>query len=99
MKKIGFTSVFGALLFIGSTSNVNADDSVDAISADLALSTDYLFRFVSQTNEDPALSGGVDWSADNGFYVGVWGSNVDFGDDAHLAAAGLKAVQHFEDEV
>jgi uncharacterized protein (TIGR02001 family) len=47
-------------------------------SANVGLTTDYVFRGVSQTNEDPALQGGVDLTCGN-FYVGVWGSNVDFG--------------------
>ncbi len=84
MKYFGFRGVFGALLVFGSTNTVSADESADAITVNLSLSTDYLFRFVSQTREQPALSGGLDWSADNGFYLGVWGSNVDLGDDAHL---------------
>ncbi|KAA2286293.1 TorF family putative porin [Arenimonas fontis] len=43
-----------------------------------ALTSDYLFRGVSQTNEDPALQLGADLNFSNGLYVGVWGSNVDF---------------------
>ncbi len=45
-----------------------------------ALTSDYVFRGVSQTDEEPALQLGADYAWDNGFYVGVWGSNVDFGD-------------------
>jgi uncharacterized protein (TIGR02001 family) len=45
-----------------------------------ALTTDYVFRGVSQTDEKPALQLGADYSFDNGFYIGVWGSNVDFGE-------------------
>ncbi|MCP3850811.1 MAG: hypothetical protein GY694_11335 [Gammaproteobacteria bacterium] len=50
------------------------------ISANVALVTDYYFRGVSQTGNDGAIQGGFDWSHDSGFYVGVWGSNVEFGD-------------------
>ncbi|GAA0339916.1 hypothetical protein GCM10009092_00510 [Bowmanella denitrificans] len=46
--------------------------------------SDYLFNGVSQTDENPALQGSIDWAADNGFYAGAWGSNVDFGDDTNL---------------
>ena len=47
----------------------------------LAVTTDYVFRGVTQTNYEPALQGGMDYSfGDSGFYVGVWGSNVDFAD-------------------
>ena len=52
------------------------------IEANVALSTDYVFRGFSQTLEEPAISGGFDYGFDNGFYLGTWGSNVDFGGDA-----------------
>ena len=47
------------------------------ISGNVALTSDYVFRGVSQTDENPAIQGGLDYSHDSGFYAGVWGSNVD----------------------
>jgi len=44
-----------------------------------ALTNDYIWRGMTQTGEDLAYSGGVDVTSDTGVYVGVWGSNVDFG--------------------
>lgn len=41
--------------------------------------TEYVFRGVSQTDEDPQVFGGADLTAGM-FYAGVWASNVDFGD-------------------
>lgn len=41
--------------------------------------SDYVFRGASQTDGGPALQGGVDLDM-AGFYVGGWGSNIDFGD-------------------
>ncbi len=52
------------------------------VEANVALATDYVFRGFSQTMEDPAISGGFDYAFDNGFSIGTWASNVDFGDDA-----------------
>ncbi len=50
------------------------------ISANVALTTDYVWRGVSQnTDESPALQGGFDFSSESGLYVGAWGSNVNFG--------------------
>jgi len=48
------------------------------ISANVALTSDYVWRGVSQNQEDLALQGGFDYAHDSGFYVGVWGSNVNF---------------------
>lgn len=43
--------------------------------------SDYAFRGVSQTNEGPALQGGIDYSHDSGFHAGAWASGVDFVDN------------------
>lgn len=47
------------------------------ISFNIGGTSDYVFRGISQTLEDPAIQGGAD--ATYGiFYAGVWASNVDF---------------------
>ena len=49
------------------------------ITANVALTTDYVWRGVSQnTDESPALQGGFDFADESGFYAGVWASNVNF---------------------
>jgi uncharacterized protein (TIGR02001 family) len=48
------------------------------ISGNVALTTDYRFRGISQTDEDIAVQGGFDAEFGPGFYVGMWGSSVDF---------------------
>ena len=51
------------------------------LSWNLALTSDYVFRGITQTDFDPALQGGLDYSfGDTGLYVGAWASNVDFAD-------------------
>ena len=56
------------------------------LSATVSVTSDYTFNGVSQTGNDPALQASLDYSAANGFYVGTWASNVDFGngDDTNL---------------
>lgn len=59
-------------------------DPAPSWSANIRLSSDYLFRGISQT-EGPAVSGGFDWASPAlGIYAGVWASNVDFGDEANI---------------
>ncbi len=48
-------------------------------SGNVALTTDYVWRGISQSNEDLALQGGFDYT-NNIFYAGVWASSVDFDD-------------------
>jgi uncharacterized protein (TIGR02001 family) len=50
------------------------------VEANIGLFSDYVFRGVSQTDEDPAPQAGIDWSGDSGWYVGAWASDVDFGE-------------------
>lgn len=50
------------------------------IAWNVAAASDYVFRGVSQTEEDAAISAGVDLTADT-FYAGAWASNVAFPGD------------------
>ena len=53
-------------------------------AGNIALTSDYVSRGVSYSDNDPAVQGGLDWSHGLGFYAGVWGSNVSFGTPAHV---------------
>jgi uncharacterized protein (TIGR02001 family) len=57
-------------------------------SANIGFVSDYVFRGISQTQEKPALQGGVDYEHPSGFYLGAWGSNINFedGDRANFEA-------------
>lgn len=63
-------------------------------SGSLALTSDYRFRGVSQTNRDPALQAGIEHASDSGFYAGAWGSNVSWLSD--LSAAGAPVSSSLE---
>ena len=47
-------------------------------SASVAITSDYIWRGVSQTSNGMAIQGSVDIAHELGFYAGVWGSNVEF---------------------
>lgn len=49
------------------------------VSATVTATNDYIFRGITQSAEDPALQASVDYADESGWYVGAWGSNVDFG--------------------
>jgi uncharacterized protein (TIGR02001 family) len=51
-----------------------AEDS--PFSGNVSLTTDYLYRGVTQTNHNGAIQGGFDYAHPSGFYAGVWGSNI-----------------------
>jgi uncharacterized protein (TIGR02001 family) len=48
------------------------------LSANVAMTSDYVWRGVSQSGEEPAIQGGFDLSHNSGFYIGTWASNIDF---------------------
>jgi uncharacterized protein (TIGR02001 family) len=50
------------------------------VSGSVGLVSDYRFRGFSQTRQNPAVQGGITVTHESGFYVGTWGSNVDFPD-------------------
>jgi len=66
---------------IASTAVLSTAASANEIQANVGLATDYVFRGFSQTDEQPAISGGFDYEFDNGVSIGTWASNVDFGSD------------------
>lgn len=46
------------------------------VTGNLGLTSDYRFRGVSQTQNAPAVQGGIDYAHKSGFYVGNWNSSV-----------------------
>jgi uncharacterized protein (TIGR02001 family) len=66
----------GALLAVAAAPPARAE-----LSATLTLTSDYVWRGVSQTDEKPALQAEVEYAHDSGFYAGLFGSNVDFDED------------------
>jgi len=53
--------------------------SAGSFSVTPAVTNDYDWRGLTQSDEDFAFQLGGSYEADNGFYVGAWGSQVDFG--------------------
>ena len=77
-------------------SGLYAADEVSEIgvSANVAMTSNYVWRGMSQTQDSPAIQGGFDVDY-KGFYLGTWASNVNFGDatnsleaDVYLGYAG-----------
>lgn len=73
--KIMLACAASVTLLAGAGSTLAQD-----FSANVAVTSDYVWRGVSQSNGDPAVSGGLDVGYGD-FYAGTWASSVDFGDD------------------
>ena len=53
-----------------------ANDADYAITGNVALTSDYMFRGLTQTWGGPAIQGGADLSTKNGFAAGFWASSI-----------------------
>ena len=71
-----------ATLAVGSVAH--AQDAPFKLAFNIGANSDYVFRGISQTNEDPAVFGGVDAAIGSIGYAGAWVSNVDFGNGTDL---------------
>ena len=48
-------------------------------SANASMTNNYIWRGLTQTENEAAVQGGIDYASDSGFYVGTWVSNVNYG--------------------
>ena len=53
----------------------------DEWTANFAASNNYIWRGLTQSVNEAAISGGIDFAADSGFYAGTWASNVSYAAD------------------
>ena len=51
-------------------------------SANIGVTSNYVWRGWTQTEDQAAIQGGVDYAHDSGFYAGTWASNVEFAPDS-----------------
>ena len=92
--RIALAAALGSLALAG-TAHAQDDDGPFSLAFNIGANTDYVFRGVSQTDNDPSVFGGVDATIGSIGYAGVWVSSVDFnnGTDAEFDIyAGIKPV-------
>lgn len=46
------------------------------LTTNVGLFSQYVFRGISYTQEEPAVQGGADFAHQSGFYLGIWGTNI-----------------------
>lgn len=76
--------IVGALMLAGLAATASADEAdsgptgASPWSFNFAVTSDYRFRGVSQSDNDPAIQGSVEYADPSGFFASVWGSTIDF---------------------
>lgn len=75
-----------AMLFL-LVAGVSAPAWGDQIKGNIGVVSDFVFRGISQTDNKPAVQGGVDYIHEGGLYAGGWASTLDIpGSDAKARA-------------
>jgi len=88
LKKTIIAGVVAAALTPGFASA--ADASPHTLTGNAGIFSQYIFRGLTQTNQDPALQGGFDYGHSSGIYAGTWLSNISWLTDSP-AATGYKS--------
>lgn len=90
MKKL-LSAAAAVTALLGVSGMTSAAHAEGTFSGNIAMTTDYMFRGITQT-DGPAVQGGFDYT-NGAFYAGTWGSNVNFGNNMELDLyAGVKPV-------
>jgi uncharacterized protein (TIGR02001 family) len=86
-NRIG-TLAAGALLLAAGGALADDAESPHAWSGGAALSTDYMYRGQSQTGNNPAVSGTLNYAYTTGgfadVYLGTWASSINFGGNLEI---------------
>jgi uncharacterized protein (TIGR02001 family) len=97
--RIGRVLVAGGAMIVAASGAAFADGEsvkdapVDSgrkfgYSVTVGATSDYVFRGISQNQENPAIQGSLDVTYGL-FYAGIWGSNIDFGSDKFTAGGAV----------
>jgi len=71
MKKLNVLAISAAVAGALVSGTAAAD-----LTGNIGLTNNYLWRGVSQNQDEAAISGGLDYSHDSGAYAGTWTSNL-----------------------
>jgi uncharacterized protein (TIGR02001 family) len=74
---------FGVLALVAASGAAQAE-----VSSTITIASDYDFRGITQNGLDPAFQASLDWEGESGVYAGLWGSNIDFGQDGYDGGEG-----------
>lgn len=105
MKRFAFDVVITAALLAAPLVSLAEDSPPPAEAAaapaspwvgSLTLASDYIFRGLTQTNEKPALQGGLEYDDASGVYAGFWGSNINWLSDYSTTDAPVSSSVEFD---
>jgi uncharacterized protein (TIGR02001 family) len=87
MKKLILASAISAAFVGGFAQAEEAAPPEHVVAYNLGVTSDYVFRGISQSRNRAAFSGGVDYShTPTGFYAGTWVSTISWVNDSYTSA-------------
>jgi len=82
--------ISSTLMCVAQADNAPAAPAAPApeytFTGNVSLTSDYIFRGITQTNNHPAIQGGFDFAHKSGFYLGTWGSSISWLSDANAGS-------------
>ena len=94
MKKLAHALVLTGLVAIPAMALADDPAPPNPLTANIGLTTNYVFRGISQSQNGPAIQGGVDYAHPSGFYVGTWASNVSWVSTVNTTLPGSPAFKN-----
>lgn len=73
MKKLTPSLLLGSVL---ATSSLMSGAAMAELSTNIGVTSNYLWRGVTQSADLSAVSGGIDYANESGFYAGTWTSSL-----------------------
>jgi uncharacterized protein (TIGR02001 family) len=86
-NKLLNTLILAALSVPGLVQAADAPAPTPAVTYNVSLTSNYIWRGVSQTAAKPAIQGGLDYAHASGFYAGAWASNITWIKDEGAASS------------
>jgi len=78
MKSIKVKPLFAAITLLLSV------PAQAELTGNITLTSDYIFRGFTQTDQKPAVQGGFEYTHETGLYAGIWASNVELGNSVNI---------------
>lgn len=73
-KTLLSTAIASAALLLSATSFAE-------VTANASVTNNYIWRGLTQTINESAVQGGIDYASESGLYIGTWASNVGYDSD------------------
>lgn len=78
-----FNKTLVALALAGSC--LTSQAAFAEVTANVSVSNNYIWRGLTQTMNEAAVQGGIDYASESGFYAGTWASNVKYGPEDNFS--------------